>query len=95
MMFPTDYNRHFYGPDFFLPLATSKRYISDEYPSQMQNTPEYNPLNNTFRPITLPYSNEQFQNKQRSRYNKRNEHDYDNEQQRQQNIPSFQASNGT
>ncbi|UJR14854.1 hypothetical protein I4U23_001839 [Adineta vaga] len=63
--------------------ATNKRYILERYPSRKRGTAEYNPLYDTFQPLTPPLTsnfNYPRQNRSGNIYEKPNAFYYDNDQ---------------
>lgn len=80
MLYSIANNRHPYGSDIYLPLASKKRYVLEGYPPRTRRTPEYNPLYDTFRPITPPHFNPQFQDRRTSIYDQPCAHYFHNEQ---------------
>jgi len=78
MLFSTPNNRRFYDPDQFF-SATKKRYALEEYPTRARNTPGYNPLYDTFQPITPPHFNPQFRDRRTNVYDRPCAHYFDNE----------------
>jgi len=90
MLFSNPTNRRFYGPDQFFTSATKKRYVLEEYPSPVRNTPGYNSLYDTFRPITPPHFNPQFQDKRTNIYDRPCAHYFDNEH----HISSYNRNTG-
>ncbi|CAF1099494.1 unnamed protein product [Adineta ricciae] len=73
--------RH-YGSEFFLCSATNKRYVLERYPSRKRGTAEYNPLYDTFQPLTSQF-NYQRQHRSGNIYEKPNTIYYDNDQRQQ------------
>ena len=73
-------NHCYYNPGFYVVSATKKRYVLEEYPSQTRTRPQYNPLYDTFRPITPPHFNSQFQDTRTSVYDRPYGHYFNNEQ---------------
>ncbi|CAF0817144.1 unnamed protein product [Adineta steineri] len=73
----TNYNR---GRTQQLP-ATKRRYVLERYPSRKRGTAEYNPLYDTFQPITPPHFHYQAQNRPGSIYERPCTNSYEHEQQ--------------
>jgi hypothetical protein len=79
MVFAIANNRGYYRSDIFLPSAPTKRYVLEEYSSRTRGTPQYNPLHDTFRPITPEYFNPSFQERRTGIYDRPSAHYFDNQ----------------
>jgi hypothetical protein len=94
MIFSVASNPRYYSSDCCLSSATRKRYVLEEYPSRVRNTPEFNRVYDAFRPITPPpHFNQQFHDPRESVYDKPCAHYFDNEQQQQQQQRNLSTTN--